>query len=78
MEDVVIIYRKVSLPNGGESWTAYFFPSNLPARRCLRRSADYKILISMGISEEKKIKYYAIDSVDVLHKLGSAAGGDAW
>jgi len=28
--------------------------------------------------EEKKIKYYAIDSVDVLHKLGSAAGGDAW
>ncbi|KAH8082234.1 RNA pol II accessory factor, Cdc73 family-domain-containing protein [Filobasidium floriforme] len=44
MEDVVMIYRTVSMPNG----------------------------------EEKKIKYYAIDSVDVLHKLGSAAGGDPW
>jgi len=31
----------------------------------------------MGV-EEKKIKYYAIDSVDVLHKLGSAGGGDPW
>jgi hypothetical protein len=32
----------------------------------------------LWLSEEKKIKYYAIDSVDVLHKLGSAAGGDPW
>ena len=90
-----MIYRKVSMPNGGESNG----PRPRPRRhhsltivrplppRTLSSSAqldEHARLFRLGrwaiimFVEEKKIKYYAIDSVDVLHKLGSAAGGDAW
>lgn len=31
-----------------------------------------------GIPEDKKIKYYAIDNVEVLYKLAGAGGNDPW
>ena len=95
MEDVVMIYRKVSMPNGGESngprrrHRHHHSPTvvrHLPPRTLSSPAelAEHARLFRLGrwaiimFVEEKKIKYYAIDSVDVLHKLGSAAGGDAW
>jgi hypothetical protein len=73
MEDVVMIYRTVSMPNGGEA-VDVFVDSTFR-----NPFADWMGFFSLlWQSEEKKIKYYAIDSVDVLHKLGSAAGGDPW
>jgi len=75
-----MIYRTISMPNGGESQSRGSATGS-EGSGLLRWVVGYGLadgqFLLRGI-EEKKIKYYAIDSVDVLHKLGSAGGGDPW
>ncbi|KAJ9119770.1 hypothetical protein QFC22_003480 [Naganishia vaughanmartiniae] len=68
LEDVIVIYRTILSPDGtGELFTLFLLP-------------ERKIVLTdhPGTQRvERKIKYYAIESVDVLMKL-TGGGPEAW